>query len=154
MILARYKHITIRVAPLKKERRVFFYLFSFQQQQNQNYKKGNKNLFKGKEWHNSLADLFLFLEKGKKNKMVKPYTHLQSQGHVKKWSSVVASLMLIACSVAESIERRCFAFADPLWPCIRSRSSKRAWASMASISLPSCQVWIHNTLNIVRDIVS
>ena len=41
----------------------------------------------------------------KVNKMAKPYKHLQSQGHVKKWPTVVASLMLIACLVTESMQR-------------------------------------------------
>ena len=41
------------------------------------------------------------------NKLDKPYKRLQSQGqdHIKKWPSVVASLMLIACLVAERMQR-------------------------------------------------
>ena len=38
-----------------------------------------------------------------KNKLDKPYKRIQSQGqgHVKKWPTVVASVMLIACLAAE-----------------------------------------------------
>ena len=39
------------------------------------------------------------------NKVMKSYKRLQSQGHVKKWHTVAARLMLIACLVAESIQR-------------------------------------------------
>ena len=33
----------------------------------------------------------------KKNKMVLPHKRFQGQGHVKKWPTVVARLMLIGC---------------------------------------------------------
>ena len=36
------------------------------------------------------------------NKMVKPY-NISSHGHVKKWLTVVASLMLVACLVVKII---------------------------------------------------
>ena len=54
------------------------------------------------------------------NKLVKPYNHLQSQGHVKKKKrpTVVANLMPIDCLLAESIQCWLLAFADPLWPYI------------------------------------
>ena len=53
--------------------------------------------------------------------MFKSYKHLQSQGHVKKWPTVVVSVMLIAYLVVEIIQRRLFAFADPLWPCTKDK---------------------------------
>ena len=43
--------------------------------------------------------------------MIKPYKHLQSEGHVKKneWPTLVSGLMLIACLVVKSIQRWSFA---------------------------------------------
>ena len=41
------------------------------------------------------------LTKQNQPKVVKPYTRFQSQGHVKKWHTVAASLMLVACLVVE-----------------------------------------------------
>ena len=48
--------------------------------------------------------------------MVKPYKRLQSQGqgHVKNKPTVEASVMIISCLVAESMQRRFVVFADPL----------------------------------------
>ena len=37
----------------------------------------------------------------------------------RKWPTYVASWMLIACLVSESMHRWLFAFANPLWPCIK-----------------------------------
>ena len=49
--------------------------------------------------------------------MGKPYKSVQSQGRVKKWPTVVESLMLVAGLIVEIIQHWIFAFADPLWPC-------------------------------------
>ena len=56
-----------------------------------------------------------------KNKMFKSYKRFQSQGHVtkKKRLTVVASLILAAFLVVEIIQPWMFAFAGPLWPCIK-----------------------------------
>ena len=59
-----------------------------------------------------------------KSIIIKP---LQSHGqrHVNKWPTFVVSLMLIACLVADSMQRWfVFAFADPLWPCVKVRVIK------------------------------
>ena len=42
----------------------------------------------------------------------------------KKWPTVVASLMLIAYLVGESMRRWFFGFADPLWSCIKGKVVK------------------------------
>ena len=67
----------------------------------------------------------------------------RSRSH-KKWPTLVASLnayCLLSCR--EHSTMIWFAFADPLCD-LRSRSwsSKRTWAYMETISLPSCQVWM------------
>ena len=77
-----------------------------------------------------------------KHKMVKPFTRLQSHGQSKKWLTVVASLMLIACLVAKSILADILPLPTHCDLASRSRSSKREWAYMASTSLQSCQVWM------------
>ena len=57
----------------------------------------------------------------KMNKMVKPCKRLQSQGHVKMANRCSKfNLMLVAGLVAKGMKRWLFAFADPLWPCIKA----------------------------------
>ena len=58
--------------------------------------------------------------------MVKPYTHLQSQGqgHIK---------MAYSCRSCQASMQRYFAFADPLWPCIMVKVIKM---SMSILDIP------------------
>ena len=79
------------------------------------------------------------------NKKVKPYTCLQSQGHAKNGLSyVVASLMLMACFVAESIQRWFLCICRPTVTLHRGQGHRKEHEQiiMASISLSSCQVWM------------
>ena len=69
------------------------------------------------------------------------YTFTKSRSRKQKWPTDVASLVLVACLVAESIQRWYFAFVDPLWPCVKVIETSMG-AYMVSISLPSCQVWM------------
>ena len=74
--------------------------------------------------------------------MVKPYDHLQGQGHV-FWPTVVASLMLIDCLVPESIQGCNFAFADSLRPCIKVKvmeTSMGIYVIHKSTGMPSFNV--------------
>ena len=43
----------------------------------------------------------MFDIRSKQDSHVKPYKHLQSQGHVQKWRTTVASLLIIACLAAK-----------------------------------------------------
>ena len=43
-----------------------------------------------------------------------PYKRLKSEGHVKTWPTVVASIMRVAGLVVETVQHCIFAFADPL----------------------------------------
>ena len=83
--------------------------------------------------------------------MNKPYKCLQShgQGHIKKGPTVVASLMVIACLVAENMQRWFFAFADPLWPCIKVKVIKTGYPQVYRHVKFEC-----NSLQIVWDIAS
>ena len=56
-----------------------------------------------------------------KTKLIKPYKHLQSQVHVNNGLPLcfVASLMRVACLIVRIIQHWIFAFANPLWPCIK-----------------------------------
>ena len=65
--------------------------------------------------HNALTQRYYIQGYTTWNKPVKPYKRLQSQGHVKNQTpTVVASLILVACLVAESIQHLFYVFADPL----------------------------------------
>ena len=57
--------------------------------------------------------------KSVKNTIEKPYKRLQGQGHIKYGLPLQQVWMLIACLVAENMQRWSFAFADPLWSCIK-----------------------------------
>ena len=77
-----------------------------------------------------------------KNKVVKPYTRLQNQGHVKKGPTVVTSLMRIACLVAERIQRFCVCLCRPTVTLHQGQGHRdeheHILYTMASISRPSC----------------
>ena len=78
-----------------------------------------------------------------RNKLVNPSKCLQSQGHVKKWPTVVASLKFVACSVVDIIQHWMFAFADPPWPCIKVmviKTSMSIYAMHRSTIMPSLHV--------------
>ena len=79
-------------------------------------------------------------------------TKSRSRSQKQKRPTVVASLMLIVCLVAKSMQS-CF-FALPTWYHLvsRSRSSKRAWMYIASVYRHA--KFECNSLNIVRDIAS
>ena len=82
--------------------------------------------YKNKQTHTKSRSLEL-------KTMIKPYKHFLSRSR-KKWPTVVASLMLVACLVVEIIQHWIFAYDLASRP----SSSKRAWADM-----PSCQVYHH-----------
>ena len=76
--------------------------------------------------------------KTEENKLVKPYERFQSQGHV------LAILLLVACLVVEIIPHWIFAFADPVWPCIKvkvkvkvNETIRSVYAMYRSTVLPS-----------------
>ena len=54
--------------------------------------------------------------------------------------------MLIACLIAESMQRLCFAFADPLWPCFKVNVVDPWFYRLAKVEC--------NRLDIVWDIAS
>ena len=92
--------------------------------------------------------------------LVEPYQRFQRDGHLKKKNGlgVVASLMLVTCLVVEIIQHRIFAFADPLWPCIKDKFIN---ASMSIIYIYICHALVYrhakfecHSLNIVRDVAT
>ena len=75
---------------------------------------------------------------------VKPYKCFQSQSLVKKKKKKAYRCgKLNACLVVEIIQRWFFAFAHPLWPCIKVTVIKMSVSTYYAMhSLPSCQVWM------------
>ena len=70
---------------------------------------------------------------------IETFSKLRSR---KIWPTVVINcLILIKLLVVEIILRWFFAFADPLWLCIKVKAIKTSM-SIPCIQLPSCQVWV------------
>ena len=92
----------------------------------------------------SPADFKSILEKKKKKKKdgqtISTFSKSSSR---KQWPIVAASVVFIACLVVEIIQRWIFAFADPLWPCIKIKVIEtRTCADMPCRGLQSYRVWV------------